>query len=913
MAIGDVVNISTPTANSVPTGLTVSGSGLTVSNGMVSAYITLTWTAITADTFDHYKLRYKKNAFTYYNYIDVNENTITIDGLTPNTQYNFAIASVNKHGTLSSYSATVNGTTPVNDTPPAVVAGVSALGGIQYAIIEWTANSETDLSHYEVYRSETNNSATGVKVANVSGTNFVNGNLTGGTTYYYWLKAVNTSGYSSDFSTVASATPRNVASTDNQISSIGWVQDCVFSSTNNTTVAWTTGTFKTSADVTYNILTGNTGVMAARTYIYLDIAVSTTEYQTTTTATNAVGDNKVLIGVAENVVGVTKDATFQIFGGAGGQSPFIDSGNIVAGSITTNEIAANTIVAGNIAAGTISATEIDTTSITSLSNLVVSADKILLDGTTYISSWRKAGDLTKIDGGLISTNTITTTQLNFTPVQGTNVIASINASTEGITIDADNISISGSTTFSSGYDPTGRVLAVGGTYDSAASGARVRIFPDANTGLQVIDDGGNDVFKTIIGGTHIGDVYLGDYTNNQGLFYDKSATKFYFKGELVAPSGTLGTITAGTLSGVSLSIGSSNSIFKADSNGIYLGHDTFASAPFRVNMSGDLTVTGANITGGTIQTSSSANTGAKLTSSGLTLYGQNVLIYYGSTSYGKMGATDGYFGFESVDNRNIKIKTDDGTTFFEVNSGAGIAPLTSGQGNCGLSSQYWANVYTNNVNLSTGTINYQNGSVSVNDDFAPTDARSYNSGSSSYMWSNVYSDAYQVTKNGYTTKYITMNTSNNLETNTGLYVGGALSKASGSFTIDHPLKPDTHFLQHSFVESPDMLNIYRGNGEIVSGECKIGTPDWFVPLNGNNKDDYSYQLTSIGQQNDLWVKTEMNNGEVVFAGNKDGKFSYIITAIRHDDWAENNRIVVELEKDAEKKQQYKDKIKKLTK
>jgi len=81
-------------------------------------------------------------------------------------------------------------------------------------------------------------------------------------------------------------------------------------------------------------------------------------------------------------------------------------------------------------------------------------------------------------------------------------------------------------------------------------------------------------------------------------------------------------------------------------------------------------------------------------------------------------------------------------------------------------------------------------------------------------------------------------------------------------------------------------------------------PDWFTPLNGKDKNDYNYQLTSIGQQNDLWVKEEMNNGIVVFAGEKDGKFSYIITAIRHDEWAENNRVVVELEKDAEKKQKY---------
>ena len=47
-----------------------------------------------------------------------------------------------------------------------------------------------------------------------------------------------------------------------------------------------------------------------------------------------------------------------------------------------------------------------------------------------------------------------------------------------------------------------------------------------------------------------------------------------------------------------LTLGSGNSIFIADSgDGIQLGHATFGSAPFRVNMDGDLTATSVTITG----------------------------------------------------------------------------------------------------------------------------------------------------------------------------------------------------------------------------------------------------------------------------------------------------------------------------
>src|SRR5205085_2863796 len=42
-------------------------------------------------------------------------------------------------------------------------------------------------------------------------------------------------------------------------------------------------------------------------------------------------------------------------------------------------------------------------------------------------------------------------------------------------------------------------------------------------------------------------------------------------------------------------------------------------------------------------------------------------------------------------------------------------------------------------------------------------------------------------------------------------ITGPLEKPSGSFKIDHPLDPAHQYLSHSFVESPDMMNIYNGN------------------------------------------------------------------------------------------------------
>ena len=46
-----------------------------------------------------------------------------------------------------------------------------------------------------------------------------------------------------------------------------------------------------------------------------------------------------------------------------------------------------------------------------------------------------------------------------------------------------------------------------------------------------------------------------------------------------------------------ITIGTGNNIFKADSNGIYLGNASYASAPFKVSMAGALTATSVNVSG----------------------------------------------------------------------------------------------------------------------------------------------------------------------------------------------------------------------------------------------------------------------------------------------------------------------------
>ena len=61
-----------------------------------------------------------------------------------------------------------------------------------------------------------------------------------------------------------------------------------------------------------------------------------------------------------------------------------------------------------------------------------------------------------------------------------------------------------------------------------------------------------------------------------------------------------------------------------------------------------------------------------------------------------------------------------------------------------------------------------------------------------------------------------------------LNVGGTLTKGGGSFKIDDPLDPANKYLYHSFVESPDMMNIYNGNVTTDKrGPATVVMPDYF--------------------------------------------------------------------------------------
>jgi hypothetical protein len=130
-------------------------------------------------------------------------------------------------------------------------------------------------------------------------------------------------------------------------------------------------------------------------------------------------------------------------------------------------------------------------------------------------------------------------------------------------------------------------------------------------------------------------------------------------------------------------------------------------------------------------------------------------------------------------------------------------------------------------------------------------------------------------------------------------VTGTLTKGAGAFRIDHPLDPANKYLQHSFVESPDMKDVYDGIAVLDdAGEAVVQLPAYFEALNS----DFRYQLTCIGGYSPVFVSQEIKANQFVIKGGKGGqKVSWQVTGIRHDAYAEAHRITAEVDKPPEER------------
>jgi len=133
-------------------------------------------------------------------------------------------------------------------------------------------------------------------------------------------------------------------------------------------------------------------------------------------------------------------------------------------------------------------------------------------------------------------------------------------------------------------------------------------------------------------------------------------------------------------------------------------------------------------------------------------------------------------------------------------------------------------------------------------------------------------------------------------------INGTLAKSAGSFRIDHPLDPKNRYLSHSFVESPDMMNIYNGN--VVTDEAgfaEVEMPDWFDALNR----DFRYQLTVIGSFARATIGEKLDGRRfVILTDEPNVEVSWQVTGIRDDPYARAHPIPVESDKPESQRGRY---------
>jgi len=258
----------------------------------------------------------------------------------------------------------------------------------------------------------------------------------------------------------------------------------------------------------------------------------------------------------------------------------------------------------------------------------------------------------------------------------------------------------------------------------------------------------------------------------------------------------------------------------------------------------------ANVTAGTISASSSSNTIVATT----TNPGSQVAAITGNASATGQGGSWGVLGMSST------------------SEGAGTVGLATGEQASG--------VYASNGNFNGGYGVYATaaGGIAVQGEADGTGSGgsflNYSTGDALFTYNQ--SGGYAAFLEG------------------NVDVDGNLSKAGGSFKIDHPLDPANKYLYHSFVESPDMMNIYNGNVTTdAQGRVVVALPEWFETLNR----DFRYQLTVMGQFAQAIVASKVENHQFTIKTDKPNvEVSWQVTGIRQDAWANAHRIPVEVEK-----------------
>ena len=483
----------------VPQNLVLSTNNVIQSDGSLVAYLYADWSPPPVDTgFDHFVV-------LVHNYDSITNLPVThvttgnhYEQIVPAvTLYGVQVQSVDIFLSRTNYCNEEFIITAGDDIAPIIPFDVALTSFTGMIRLNWSHGGELDLSHFDVYASQTNDILTATKIG--SGVKDYLGDWAQFSwdpgdynTWYFWIYAVDTSQNYSSVSTVVSGSKTKITGTNIEDLSI-WTQALA---NNAITTAKILAGAVTDLQLANNaVTTAKVAVGAIDTIALANNAITTAKIlagavDTLQIANNAITTGLIALGaITDTVIANNAITTPKIAANA------VTANNILAGTISSTQIAANTIVAGNIAASTISGDKIVGSSITgdkiagntitanNISSNTITANNILTGTITALKI--ATGTIT---GDKISGNTITANNILGTTITGDKIAA--------LAITSDKISVTNLAAINANM---GAITA--GTLTSTNWNGTLGSYFNMNTG--VLQIGGSSAPKFNFDGTNL--------------------------------------------------------------------------------------------------------------------------------------------------------------------------------------------------------------------------------------------------------------------------------------------------------------------------------------------------------------------------------------------------------------------------
>jgi len=182
-------------------------------DGSINSFVDLAWTASDDAFVSYYEVIVVGNdtGFTNQNFYEETSNSsVRVNGLTSGLDYTAKIKAVNSLGVRSG-EVSVDFTAVGDTVAPGNPTSVTAQGGLRKVDIFWANPTDKDLAYVEIKRASNSTEANALSIGRSAGTSYTDSRPGGVANYWYWVRAVDTSGNKS----VSSDTAGWVAASDN--------------------------------------------------------------------------------------------------------------------------------------------------------------------------------------------------------------------------------------------------------------------------------------------------------------------------------------------------------------------------------------------------------------------------------------------------------------------------------------------------------------------------------------------------------------------------------------------------------------------------------------------------------------------------------------------------------------------------